>query len=431
MTDYAVRVEKLSKRYYIGAAQRQAGEYRTLRDVLINGVKAPFERAGRLLRGDLSAAAVQDDELWALRDVSFDVKQGEVIGIIGANGAGKSTLLKVLSRITIPTHGQAVINGRLGSLLEVGTGFHPELTGRENIYLNGAILGMRRAEIANKYDEIVAFSGVEQFLNTPVKRYSSGMMVRLAFAVAAHLEPEILVIDEVLSVGDAAFQKKSMGKMGEVAQSGRTVLFVSHNMAAVENLCTRGIVLERGQVVFDGDQSEAVGFYIRQMKNSDEHISLSARTDRKGNGLVRVTSIDCRDEHGVTVTNIRSGGSLSLHMAFTSAAEVQADDLAHVGITAYTLLGVPVFTQTTRIMLMEFTDLPTQGVFVCHIPVLPLPPSVYPVSITVKLNNTLADQIQHATQVSVIEGDYFGTGKIPTAAEGNCLVRAEWKLERD
>ncbi|RMD61644.1 ABC transporter ATP-binding protein, partial [Candidatus Parcubacteria bacterium] len=225
---FAIRVEHLSKRYRIGAAQTRF-RYTTLRDRLAESLRAPFRR--RHAPGD-----GRHNYIWALNDISFEVEEGKVLGIIGRNGAGKSTLLKVLSRVTEPTKGLVVVRGRVGSLLEVGTGFHPELTGRENIYLNGAILGMKRAEIERKFDEIVAFSEVEQFIDTPVKRYSSGMYLRLAFAVAAHLEPEILVVDEVLAVGDAAFQKKCLGKMGDVAQQGRTVLFVSHNMSAILRL---------------------------------------------------------------------------------------------------------------------------------------------------------------------------------------------------
>ncbi len=252
----AIRVEHLSKRYRIGAAQTRF-RYTTLRDRLAETFKAPARWFSRRASG-----ARQTNYIWALNDVSFEVEEGKVLGIIGRNGAGKSTLLKVLSRVTEPTKGLVVVRGRVGSLLEVGTGFHPELTGRENIYLNGAILGMKRAEIERKFDEIVAFSEVEQFIDTPVKRYSSGMYLRLAFAVAAHLEPEILVVDEVLAVGDAAFQKKCLGKMGDVAQQGRTVLFVSHNMSAILRLTEEAIVLDKGRLILRAPSAEAVDFYL-------------------------------------------------------------------------------------------------------------------------------------------------------------------------
>lgn len=247
MSDIAIHVENLGKRYQIGARQERPD---TLRDALTGFFRRPQK------------VTKDETELWALKDVSFEVKRGEVVGIIGRNGAGKSTLLKILSRITEPTHGKALIHGRVGSLLEVGTGFHPELTGRENIYLSGAMLGMKREEIDRKFDEIVDFSGVEKFIDTPIKRYSSGMNVRLGFAVAAHLEPEILLVDEVLAVGDAVFQKKCLGKMGDVAQEGRTVLLVSHNMIAIQTLCQRAFWLNGGQLKVQGDVNSTVTNYL-------------------------------------------------------------------------------------------------------------------------------------------------------------------------
>jgi len=251
-SEAVIRVENLSKSYRIGESQTR----RTLREAIMALPASPWRRLRKLW-----TPASEVETFWALRDISFEVRRGDVVGIIGRNGAGKSTLLKVLSRITEPTTGQATIYGRVGSLLEVGTGFHSELTGRENIYLNGAILGMRRAEIQTKFDEMVAFAEIEKFIDTPVKHYSSGMYLRLAFAVAAHLEPEILLVDEVLAVGDIMFQKKCLGKMEDVARAGRTVLFVSHNMAAVRSMCTRGLVLDRGALVFDGDIEHAVNRY--------------------------------------------------------------------------------------------------------------------------------------------------------------------------
>ncbi len=259
MNDIAIHVEGIGKRFYIARRQEQ---YKTLRDTLADVLTAPFRKVGRLLRGHAGGAAELNEAIWALEDVSFSVRRGEVIGIIGRNGAGKSTLLKVLSRITEPTRGFAEIRGRVGSLLEVGTGFHPELTGRENIYLNGSILGMRRGEIERSYDEIVAFAEVEKFIDTPVKYYSSGMYLRLAFAVAAHLKPEILIVDEVLAVGDAAFQKKCLSKMEDVGREGRTVLFVSHNMPAVTNLCERVILLDKGRIALDGPAHQVVSRYL-------------------------------------------------------------------------------------------------------------------------------------------------------------------------
>ena len=259
-----VRVQKISKQYRIGVR----ASYDTLRESIMGAVREPFNRLRR--RNDL-----RDENIWALKDISFEVESGAVLGVIGRNGAGKSTLLKVLSRITEPTCGRIELYGRIASLLEIGTGFHPELTGRENIYLNGAILGMHKDEIDRKFDEIVAFSELEKFLDTPVKRYSSGMYMRLAFAVASHLEPEILIVDEVLAVGDAAFQKKCLGKMNDVAKAGRTVLFVSHNMGAVAQLCTRAIVLMDGQLVFDGDVPAAIDRYMDEMRSTENSVTFA------------------------------------------------------------------------------------------------------------------------------------------------------------
>lgn len=258
MTDIAIHIENLSKQYRIGAHQNN----RNFREALGAAFKAPFRRAGKLLRGHATGAADLDETIWALKDVSLDIKQGELVGLIGRNGSGKSTLLKVLSRITEPTTGYADIRGRIGSLLEVGTGFHPELTGRENIYLNGAILGMKKAEIRSKFDEIVSFAEVDKFIDTPVKHYSSGMYLRLAFAVAAHLETEILLVDEVLAVGDQQFQKKCLGKMDDVGKHGRTVIFVSHSMPAVTRLCNRAILLDEGNLVTEGTTHDVIRTYL-------------------------------------------------------------------------------------------------------------------------------------------------------------------------
>jgi lipopolysaccharide transport system ATP-binding protein len=286
MSEIAIRCEGVSKKYRLGQRER----YRALRDTLTDMLYAPFRIARSVFRRSENRNGKTENILWALKDVSFEVRPGEVVGIIGRNGAGKSTLLKILSRITKPSEGMVEIHGRVGSLLEVGTGFHPELTGRENIYLNGSILGMRKAEIDRKFDEIVAFAEVEEFIDTPVKRYSSGMYVRLAFAVAAHLEPEILVIDEVLAVGDAAFQKKCLGKMGDVAKQGRTVLFVSHNMQAVQSLCHRAILIESGKVVATGGAKEVVARYLASISEMGSEIYWPAQS-APGNDEIKLTSL--------------------------------------------------------------------------------------------------------------------------------------------
>jgi lipopolysaccharide transport system ATP-binding protein len=277
MSNAAIRIEGLGKRYRIGV--RSTGD---LRDTIAE----VFSRSTRVLAGRRRPQA-PDHTFWALRDVTFDVPAGEVLGVVGPNGAGKSTLLKILSRITDPTTGRVEGYGRVGSLLEVGTGFHPELTGRDNVYLNGSILGMRRSEVDAKFDEIVEFSGVERFLDTPVKRYSSGMFVRLAFAVAAHLDPEILIVDEVLSVGDSEFQRRCLNKMEGVARGGRTVLMVSHNMASVQSLCSRAVLLRHGRVILDAEPSETVAAYLRGLESAAAE-DLDARQDRTGEGGVRL-----------------------------------------------------------------------------------------------------------------------------------------------
>jgi lipopolysaccharide transport system ATP-binding protein len=283
--------EHLGKAYVIGHNQVRRERYTALRDVLTAKARSVFGAAKRLAQGHITIRADESsEEFWALQNVSFEINRGDVVGVVGRNGAGKSTLLKILSRITEPTQGRVRIRGRVASLLEVGTGFHPELTGRENVFLNGAVLGMTRSEIKKKFDEIVAFAEVERFLDTPVKRYSSGMYVRLAFAVAAHLEPEILIVDEVLAVGDAEFQRKCLGKIGQVAESGRTILFVSHNMQAVTRLCTKGILLEKGQVVAQGPAAEIVDRYVQD--SAAKNVSRDFENDeRYKHAVVQLVSV--------------------------------------------------------------------------------------------------------------------------------------------
>ena len=300
MSDIAIRVEGLGKKYRLGAS---AQPYKTVREAVTGLVATPGRAAARLARGAPMTAGERGHrpEFWALRDVSFELKQGEVLGVIGRNGAGKSTLLKLLSHITEPTTGRIGLNGRVASLLEVGTGFHPELSGRENVFLNGALLGMARAEIARKFDEIVAFAGVEKFIDTQVKRYSSGMSVRLAFAVAAHLEPGILIIDEVLAVGDASFQKKCLGKIGDAAGEGRTVLFVSHDMSAVTRLCQRVVLLDKGSVLMDGPAHQVVSAYLSSGLGTTAAREWPNIDAAPGNDIVRLRGVRVRDRNGETV----------------------------------------------------------------------------------------------------------------------------------
>ena len=333
MSDLVIRVENLGKRYRIGTA---SNSYRTLRDGIVDAFArlTPSSKG----RGELAAST---SLIWALQDVSFEVPRGKVMGIVGRNGAGKSTLLKILSRVTEPTTGLAEIHGRVGSLLEVGTGFHPELTGRENIYLNGAILGMKRTEIERKFDEIVDFSEVAQFIDTPVKRYSSGMYLRLAFAVAAHLEPEILVVDEVLAVGDAEFQRKCMGKMSDVAQAGRTVLFVSHNMSAILRLTEETLVLDKGHLVYRAPTPQAVDYYMAAgFTGAGERLWQPEEIPAEA-APFRPLALRLRDPHGKVVDTLRSTEPFSLEIDYTLD---QAITGLRVGIYLLTMRGEYVFT---------------------------------------------------------------------------------------
>jgi lipopolysaccharide transport system ATP-binding protein len=321
MSDIAITVQNLGKMYRIGARQNAR---RTFREAMIGLVQAPWHRL-RWIGKDLPT----EESIWALQGVSFEVRQGEVVGIIGRNGAGKSTLLKILTRITEPTEGRARVKGRVGSLLEVGTGFHPELTGRENIFLNGAILGMSRAEIHRKFDEIVAFSEVEKFIDTPIKRYSSGMQVRLAFAVAAHLEPEVLIVDEVLAVGDVEFQKKCLGKMEDVAAIGRTVLFVSHNMPAVKSLCERALLLHVGRVMCEGNVNQVVETYLEAGTEVSNTGIISDDAPRSGTGEVRVRQVELLDLETNPVSQIYLGQPFRIALTLNVLKHVEG---AIVGI---------------------------------------------------------------------------------------------------
>jgi len=331
VSDIAIRIEDLGKKYHIGSKHKS---YNRFGDRLIDSVLTPFRRAGRLIRGQGSGASDLDQTFWALSGVSLDIKHGEIVGVIGHNGAGKSTLLKILSRITEPTTGYADVFGRIGSLLEVGTGFHPELTGRENVYLNGSILGMRKAEIDRKFDEIVDFAEIEQFIDTPVKHYSSGMYVRLAFSVAAHLEPEILLIDEVLAVGDVAFQKKSLGKMEDVSHQGRTVIFVSHNMNALQRLCPTSILFDHGRLIAQDETDKVIERYLSSLSSESagpaKPIDLT-KISREGTGKIKFESITYAGDNPALAYHPYPDGPLEI------SVNIRAEFACSVGSIAVTI----------------------------------------------------------------------------------------------
>jgi len=408
-----IRVQGLSKLYYLGASN---GSYSTFREAIMDAARKPL----RYLRRSEPAPT-----LWALKDVSFEVMPGEVLGIIGRNGAGKSTLLKVLSRITEPTEGRVELYGRVASLLEVGTGFHAELTGRENIFLNGSILGMSRREIESKFDEIVEFAEVEKFIDTPVKRYSSGMYVRLAFAVAAHLEPEILIVDEVLAVGDAAFQKKCLGRMRDVANTGRTVLFVSHNMAAVSSLCTKAMVLWNGKVGFPlGDVEEAVQSYLTQVHKITK-AKLADRADRSGNGKMRIQDFGAFDRDGNELEYLASGQEIDFRVYYSSA-ESNLENVS-AGIALMSNAGAFVTMLSNLYAGETFKSVPRDGFFSCKIRKLPLAPGSYTANLIIRANDVILDWIQQAVTIVVEPGDFFGNGRMPPPTHGGVLLEQAWE----
>jgi lipopolysaccharide transport system ATP-binding protein len=417
MSDVAIQVDGISKRYRIGGPNTR---YVVFRDQLVSMAKAPkrvFERK----------TEKQRNEFWALKDVSFQVRHGEVLGIIGRNGAGKSTLLKVLSRITEPTAGRVEIHGRVGSLLEVGTGFHPELSGRENIYLNGAILGMTRRDIKHRFDEIVGFAEIDMFLDTPVKHYSSGMYTRLAFSVAAHLEPEILIVDEVLAVGDAAFQRKCLGKMGDVARDGRTVLFVSHNMTAVQHLCETCTLLDHGRVVAQGETKRIIEEY-HDHTEPVRQTSLAAREDRSGDGRLRFTDIDLLRTYADTTTSTSTlicGSDVTIDLAYEGDGPLTN---VQVSMALYDIFGQVVLYLANDMIGTSFDDVPSTGRIQCRFDKLPLLPGRYSINLRGKVNGSVADWIKNAAVIDVVPGDFFGTGKLPYKGYGSVVVPHEWRV---
>ncbi len=409
--DVVIRVEGLGKAYLISHAAGGNERYVALRDVLASAARRAIGRIRDPARGPSVSGDRSVEEFWALKDVNFEVRRGEVVGVIGRNGAGTSTLLKVLSRITEPTRGRVEIRGRLASLLEVGTGFHPELTGRENIFLNGAILGMTRAEIRRKFDEIVAFAEVERFLDTPVKRYSSGMYVRLAFAVAAHLEPEIVVVDEVLAVGDAEFQKKCLGKMQDVAGHGRTVLFVSHQMATIAGLCDSALLLEKGRIKWRGSVPDTIAEYIKGSKFTDRSLTPS---ERRGNGWLRIDAMELLEEDGKSVSSLCMGKNAIIKVSIRNVLSKSFQRLSLcIGAS---MMGQRVTTWSTSYSVGEVLRTPDVDFkMILRIPKLSLMPGRYDLNFYLTINDEIVDWLISGATLDVEALDYFGTGKIPTA----------------
>ncbi len=423
MSDIIIKAENLGKSYIIGH-QAESGRYMALRDVLMQNARSLWHKTKDLVLGKPIILGDTQEEVWALKDVNFDIRRGEAVGIIGRNGAGKSTLLKVLSRITEPSAGRVTIRGRVASLLEVGTGFHPELTGRENIYLNGAILGMTRAEIKRKFDEIVAFAEVEKFLDTPVKRYSSGMYVRLAFAVAAHLEPEILVVDEVLAVGDAEFQKKCLGKMGEVAEQGRTVLFVSHNMGAIQRLCTRSIWLQKGEMRADSDTPSVLEKYLNSIGAFEGGESIASLPRRPGMGE-KARYIECytvnEDEKRSDV--FRFGETIRVQLGLQVFQNISSLSLV-VGIDSSMDYRITTILSEDGSALFDATT--AQPLKVQMTPDVRLKPGFYYISLSIRKDKRPLDHVLKAFKFEVT--NVTNDGKIQDAhVLGDIYTQAEWR----
>jgi lipopolysaccharide transport system ATP-binding protein len=410
MSDPVIQVKGLGKRFEIGDA---TGGYMLLTEQIADRVR----RRGR---------RPKKREFWALQDVEFEVQPGEMFGVIGHNGAGKSTLLKILSRITPPTLGEARLRGRVGALLEVGTGFHPELTGRENVFLNGAILNMRRAEIQRRFDEIVEFADVGPFIDTPVKRYSSGMQLRLAFSVAAHLEPEILIVDEVLSVGDVSFQEKCLDRMEGASREGRTIVFISHNLGAVRNLCDRAMLLSRGKMRAIGGVSSVINEYVGEVER-DLPRSLRERENRDGSGELRFVEMRL-ERNGHVVDSPTSGEDVDIVLNY----ETQRDKpfrTVNFGITLFSLEdNTPLLNLSSETVGAVFRDVPPRGEVRCRLHNCPLPAGQYFMSITADLAGEMLDGVHRAFETTVTGGDFYGSGRQPNPDHRTVLVPHEWSV---
>ncbi len=413
-----IKVENLSKQYRLG----DVGTGTLSHDLKRWWYKARGKEDPYLQIGEVNDRSTkgESDYVWALKDINFEVKAGEVLGIIGRNGAGKSTLLKILSKTTAPTTGRVKVKGRIASLLEVGTGFHPELSGRENIFLNGAILGMTKQEIKSKFDEIVDFSGVERYIDTPVKRYSSGMYVRLAFAVAAHLEPEILIVDEVLAVGDAEFQKKCLGKMKDVSvNEGRTVLFVSHNMAAIENLCSNGILLMNSKIHISGDTKLVIKKYLESNSNT-KHGELNILY-RQGNNELRFTKVEILDSLKNKEYNVRSGDDIFIRLFYSQNNIEYKNVLLGVGINNDLDQRLSFISNEIIDLKLDLEKKETNYIDI-NISKFPFTIGIYSLTLFISINGIVADWIPNAFYFEVFEGDFYKSGKIVQSINGNTLL---------
>lgn len=416
-----ISVENLSKVYRLG----QIGTGTFAHDLVVWWAKMRGKPNPKLRIGEADHGNRDGEEIMALRDVSFTVRQGEVLGIIGRNGAGKSTLLKILSRVTAPTSGKINLKGRIASLLEVGTGFHPELTGRENIYLNGVILGMKRNEIHRRFDEIVDFAEINQFIDTPVKRYSSGMYVRLAFSVAAHLNSDILIVDEVLAVGDQAFQKKCLEKMGDVSRGGRSILFVSHNLASIKTLCDSGLVLYKGCIAYGTDKiSNVLDFYNKQVLENLNTTDLEIREDRKGNGAVRVVYFEILDSTDDKLSYVVCGDYAKIRLHYKAKERIKEVSIA---ISLGSSVGENLILISTEVKNYFYSTSTDGGYFDCVIPKFPLTPGSYLLNVYVSSGKETLDWIREAGRIEVIDGDFYGVNRLTNLRQSSVLVDHYWE----
>jgi lipopolysaccharide transport system ATP-binding protein len=422
MSQTVIKVENLGKAYRIGMKEQKS---ETLIGAFISTIKKPFKNFRNLNNLKKFNKKEEEDIFWANRNISFDVKDGEVLGIIGKNGAGKSTLLKLLSRITEPTEGRIEIIGKVSSLLEVGTGFNPDLTGKENVYLNGTILGLSKKQIDASYNEIVEFSGIEKFMETPVKRYSSGMKVRLAFAVAAHLDPEILIIDEVLAVGDSEFQKKCLGKVHSIAsKEGRTVLFVTHDMAAIKALCTRALLLQKGTIVKEGNPTEVVDYYLQNATTFSEHSFYIDTSKRNGNGKFQVTGLDFLNSKMEKVNVLESGMDLNIKVSY-QCFEKGVNPV--INLIIRNNFQTEIVNLLSRVSHKGVLKLNDEGYIICHIPKLPLMQGRYSIDVIMKYDFELTDEVSNIITIDVEKGDFYGTGKIVESMKDGILINHSWQ----